>query len=442
MNTAAGKDGPPDAGGRAEPARVAALDGVRGIAILLVLAFHLTVYSVAGVETSVLDEFVLKVTSAGWIGVDLFFVLSGYLITSILLNASAAGLRPYFGNFYARRALRIWPVYIAFLVFLLVVLSALFSSATGAVGVLRDQQLWLWTYLYNIRLYTEPALALSAPYAGHLWSLAIEEQFYLVWPAVVLLLRGRGLLCVATLAFVGAAATRIVLYHGGQAPGAIYYLTPAHMDGLAAGAAIAVVAASAAGRRWLRAAAWPAFGAGLLGFALVFAIRRTFLPYDAWVLRAGITSVVLLFGGLVAAAALAPRAAALSRGLGNRLLATLGKYSYAMYVVHWPVAILLATHTDIPESMPTVLGSALPGMAVFIACAGAITFAVSVASWYLLESPVLRLRRLFPQPGLVMYAASAGTEGRSGAEAKSAPVAAPATSATRAQQALSPQRPE
>ena len=166
----------------APPARrhIPVLDGLRGLAVVLVLLFHLDRLSGAAWP----DRVLARLFGAGWVGVDLFFVLSGFLITGILVDTAAQ--RNFFRNFYARRALRIFPLYYA----LLVVGFAVYPTFAPAIHADRDWRLfldgqwWFWSYLANIRL----AAVGGAPMNfGHLWSVAIEEQFYLVWPLLLLL---------------------------------------------------------------------------------------------------------------------------------------------------------------------------------------------------------------------------------------------------------------
>ncbi|HKW15841.1 MAG TPA: acyltransferase, partial [Candidatus Krumholzibacteria bacterium] len=158
-----------------------------GLAILAVMAFHFTLRVP---DATPGDRLIHRVLGAGWAGVDLFFVLSGLLITTLLLDAKDAP--HYFRTFYGRRALRIFPLYYGFLAayFLLVV----HRGTTGDDHYLWHEQGWWWSYLDNWWLAfvrrTEPP---NYFWTGPFWSLAVEEQFYLVWPALVLLLTRRRL---------------------------------------------------------------------------------------------------------------------------------------------------------------------------------------------------------------------------------------------------------
>jgi peptidoglycan/LPS O-acetylase OafA/YrhL len=164
------------------------LDGVRGIAILLVLVYHLTLYGGMAPNGPFLDRLWRTWTLPLGLGVDLFFVLSGFLITGILLDTKDGP--DYFRNFYARRFLRIFPLYYA-------TLAATFLL----IPAVRLDAVWYWTYLINYRFADVgwPRVA----YLGHFWTLAVEEQFYLVWPALVFFVPRRVLpwLCVAAVTY-------------------------------------------------------------------------------------------------------------------------------------------------------------------------------------------------------------------------------------------------
>src|SRR5687768_1805284 len=177
------------------PSHWPALDGLRGTAVIAVLVCHYAVLLPRTPAVGLLE--------IGWAGVDLFFVLSGFLITGILLDAR--GTPHYLRNFYARRALRIFPLYYGFLaVTLLVSLAVKLAPGASHEGL---RHLWaaqpsLWTYTAN---YWMPAQTAWSPWSEvviPLWSLSVEEQFYLVWPLVVCRLSERGLvrLCVGIVA--------------------------------------------------------------------------------------------------------------------------------------------------------------------------------------------------------------------------------------------------
>src|SRR6266566_3453709 len=166
-----------------ERGHILALDGLRGIAILLVVASHF----VSNLHLSAEGPawILVAVAHAGWTGVDLFFVLSGFLITGIL--ADARGSPSYFKAFYARRALRILPAYYGFLFVIFVVLPLLNLGAGANYMLARQHQGWYWLHLTNVMM-AIGEIPGRGPYPNTLfWSLAVEEQFYFIWPAVVAL---------------------------------------------------------------------------------------------------------------------------------------------------------------------------------------------------------------------------------------------------------------
>ena len=300
-----------------------ALDGVRGVAITLVLLFHS-----------------LKFAS-GWIGVQLFFVLSGFLITSILLKDSDLPLPFYLKRFYWRRSLRIFPLYYGFLLVLAIVYAITKTPAVFA----RDWP-YLLTYTLNFRRIL-PDFGTNM-YYGRFWSLAIEEQFYLVWPLLIYLLPRKYLPAVVTTILVAAPVFRgltvyllaPVLHTKGLLGSAAYYLTPGQLDSFAVGAALVLF-----GKK-LRARAIPIFiacSALLLVCGEIKAFYctgrlalNTSFGYDPSMILAGqhiwgYTLIDLWAGALILAASTRNWVSAF---LALPLPAYIGRISYGMYVYH------------------------------------------------------------------------------------------------------------
>src|SRR5215470_2833769 len=209
------------------------LDGVRGLAILLVLAVHFV-----GNATPVTwgERLAVKLGNYGVLGVDLFFVLSGFLITGLLLDSK--GDPHYFRNFYARRTLRIFPLYYFVLALLFVVIPAL-ATIPPALEEARQHQAWLWTYTANFFLAAKSSWALT--YVSHFWSLAIEEHFYLLWPLVVFSFRRETLERICLWVIGAALALRIALSLAGVSELSISVLTPCRVDALCIGGLLAAI---------------------------------------------------------------------------------------------------------------------------------------------------------------------------------------------------------
>ena len=200
---------------------IPALDGLRGCAVLMVIVFHFFQEAAGHAGSSI-----LRASFIGSTGVDLFFVLSGFLITGILIRSKGG---PHFiRNFYARRSLRILPLYFGFLLFSATLLPALTGDPRPS---------WMyWVFLQNVGMTFSDLASLSGT-PVHLWSLAVEEHFYLFWPFLVLAFSGNRLVRVLVFLIAGALALRIALIASGIGVG---MFTPVRMDTLAAGAVVAV----------------------------------------------------------------------------------------------------------------------------------------------------------------------------------------------------------
>ena len=205
--------------------KIPQLDAVRGLAVLLVLVHNTDLYP---------SRISHLISDNGWMGVDLFFVLSGFLITGILLDTKQS--EGYFRNFYARRCLRIWPLYYSVLLFMFVVVPFLRPSETHAVFESRSSPWWAFPIFLQNFLVPIPAMA-TGP-LGVTWSLAVEEQFYLAWPLVVRFCTEAQLRKIAIAVICLSPVLRFYLsLHQVN----IYSNTFCRLDGLMAGALLAIL---------------------------------------------------------------------------------------------------------------------------------------------------------------------------------------------------------
>ncbi len=361
-------------GGRLQHARISALDGMRGLAVAAVLLFH----AEAGWATG------------GFLGVSAFFTLSGFLITTLLLTERRATDGIALGAFWARRARRLLPaagIALAGIVAFGATVADpdqvrdLRGDVFGALAYVAN-----WRFLFDGRAYSE--LFSSPSPVQHFWSLAIEEQFYVLFPLVVVAVlklgRGRVLPLAATL---GAAAIGSVVLGRVLAddPMRVYYGTDTRVVELLVGSLLAIVCMRWSGAPTGRAGRALLGGAGVLALAVLVWWWATVDQSDRWLYQGGFAVHALLAAVVIAAARVE---SPLARGLSFRPLVALGLISYGVYLYHWPVFLWLSPERlDIP-------------WAALLAVRLAVTIAIAVASYHLVEQPIrhgARIRGAWPR---------------------------------------------
>jgi peptidoglycan/LPS O-acetylase OafA/YrhL len=356
--------------------RLTPLDGLRGLAILWVIPHNSDTFPEA---KNLFYPFAL-VAHSGWIGVQLFFVLSGFLITSNLLDSR--GARNYYYSFYARRALRIFPLYFTALTFVLVLLP-IFFTLPKAVLATYDSQIWLWLFLNN----WAQAFGHVVYWFPHFWSLAIEEQFYLVWPCLIAAFDLRGLIRACVAIVIASCALRVALLAAGVGSDAIYLLTPARMDALAVGAVAALLRdrsiASHLGRPFTTSLAIGALFAGALASHL-------YSTQDALTITLGYTLLAVFWGILLLniVAGLAPRW--LIAPLNSSILRSVGRLSFAMYVLHIPIEHGVKNWLLIYLAGTGIFRPLLHSFIVIV-----LSYIAALACWHLLEKHFLKLKSRF-----------------------------------------------
>jgi peptidoglycan/LPS O-acetylase OafA/YrhL len=360
--------------------------------VLTVMLLHFNMLKADGPLNSLLS----RTFSVGWVGVDLFFVLSGFLITGILFDAK--GATHYFRNFYLRRSLRIFPLYYAFLVLVLIVVPRVMPGSMTRL----DGGAWLWTYLGNV-LFARVGWEGMPEHTIHLWSLAIEEQFYLLWPVVVFFCDRRRLMNVAMATIVGATVFRVSSHLFAPDGIAGYALLPSRVDALALGGILALMirgeagAANAAqiGKRLLIP------GLALMGVAIGWTValdlNDSWLPALAFQTQAfGYPGVELVSGGLIMLGISQSGRSKLGEKLTWQPLMSLGKYSYGLYLIHVPVRDFLRVMTHDGALLPRLLGSQVPAQLALFGLGVGLSVIFAYISWHAFEKHFLKLKEFFP----------------------------------------------
>jgi peptidoglycan/LPS O-acetylase OafA/YrhL len=357
----------------------------------------------------------------GWIGVDAFFVLSGFLITRILLKAR--GKDGAVKNFYLRRIVRVFPIYYGTLVFIFYIWPNLTSDPAASYPAWQHK--WFFAYLQNLRLrlVMEPT---HTTYLGHTWSLAIEEQYYLLWPWFVLMVKPRTLLKILTAVILLSPVLRFLIYRDAQGalPAVttwlygwndeltislyerfsmlqgrtswwIYKNTFTRLDGIAMGSLLAVVIHQGwigfrNHRRLSILLAWT-----MLPGSLALILYTGFFPSVQfppwWIVTFIYTTVGLGFTGMIGVLVYT-RQPILQFVCGNRLVGFVGKISYGLYVYHFPLELMM-------EPRYAAFREANGGPLLFLhedrVAFVILTFGIAIASWHLIERPMLKVKDRF-----------------------------------------------
>jgi peptidoglycan/LPS O-acetylase OafA/YrhL len=373
-----------------------ALDGVRGFAVLAVM-FHHFRFILEPVHRS--QRFLLLLFDGGWCGVEIFFVLSGFLITGILMDTTNSS--GFFKTFYARRFLRIFPLYFAYLAVVFLLLSRWWMAHFRFNPWAHVQA---WPYLLYLDNFKVPTM-FNDLFLGHLWSLAVEEQFYLVWPLVVAVLP-RNLVGWTTIVLMAAAVADRLRFAGKSLEMSFLLNTSAwaSLDSLAIGALAAILLRSASSlpgfQRTIKL-----LGLLSIGLFLVSCLRAggTFLyyrPVHVW----GVLALSISSACLVLHCATRP-GSYLSKGFSLRPMRAFGRVSYGLYVWHpLVIAVLLPRIHPLAPGIPPLEQTCIKLLVMLVLAAS--TYAFAWLSWTLFENPILRFKKYFGynrRPPEVLY---------------------------------------
>ncbi|HZE98399.1 MAG TPA: acyltransferase [Planctomycetota bacterium] len=356
------------------------LDGIRGLAVLFVLLFHTTHMG----HESAVSEFLWRITRGMNGGVDVFFVLSGFLITGILYDAK--GSTNYFSGFYARRTLRIFPLYYLVVASCFILPKVLPNLTANYLHPLPYGGANYWLYLSNVWKTGSHAVL------GVTWSLAVEEQFYLVWPLIVFSLSRESLMRLCPAAWVLALSYRVAR---------VYFHAPVpdtapvtYIDLLCMGGWIALRLRSSEPldcSRWAVRCAT----AGIALEALVVAVEKGFWGRLHETL--GITAIGLMSCAAILSVVNSGSPSPVAKAFAWAPFQTLGKYSYAIYLIHSPLdAVLRRTVFRAGERFETLSNHQILAQLLYWGLVGSLSLGLGWVSWNLYEKHFLNLKRLFP----------------------------------------------
>lgn len=369
--------------------RIKELDGLRGIAVVLVMALHLFKRAGYFTEHPVLETTIIF-TTVGWVGVDIFFTLSGFLITSILLKSKTD--EHYFKNFYVRRALRIFPLYYAAILFVLFFAPKVEEEFTSQLSTVLPIMLLYqqnWALLFDGFFITQ--------YLGITWSLAIEEQFYLIWPFIVYKLDREKLIKFSigyiVVSFIARVFGTFLWPDLQQASSFFYYTSFARFEEMLFGGLLAVFITYEGSLDKVRRFATPLFA---VSFAIFIALHLLSLPGSPHpehssvpLMLGGYTTAALFTLGLIGIFITHPPGNIFRRIFSNPILTFLGKYSYSMYLFHMTAVLIL---------LDVFWYSEMRGWKAFFlypATTYIATIVIALLTWHLLEKHMLGLKKYF-----------------------------------------------
>ncbi len=346
------------------------LDGLRGTAIGLVVLFHCF-------STQPLDRF----TALGWTGVDLFFVLSGFLITGILLDTKNRA--HYYRNFIFKRALRIFPLYY----FTLAAFFTLNHYFRFAPDNLQSHQFWFWTYTQNIYFSFNGWFQGESNLLNHFWSLAQEEQFYLFWPIVVYYFSPVKTIRFCLLGIIVSLVLRNI--HPANPFSYVFFFS--RFDSMLIGGLAAILIRQ--NREWLNRFVRPLALASLATLLIALAVTRNMDSKAIFFIRAGYTVFDVFFGCLILLTLdSSPSGVIFKKIFRSKLLVFLGKYSYGIYVYHW---IFLGTVFPKYFFWPNLTTHHTFNVLVAATCFTVLVIILSVISFHVFELRFLNLKKRF-----------------------------------------------
>jgi len=371
--------------------RIPILDGLRGIAVLAVMHYHFMLNGVQH-ENAFWDRVYVHVVGIGWAGVDLFFVLSGFLITGILYDSRHE--QHYYRVFYARRTVRIFPLYYASLAIIFPLVHLVANSSPAADGGnAHAAQVWAWVYVINWRIGLLGWGSIS-PMLQHFWSLSVEEQFYLFWPIMVRTFPRRRLIGTCRVMVVAALGLRFAFVKYLHGSAAAYVLTFSRMDALAIGSLVALLAREMPD--WDVLVKWskPVMSLAAAGILMIAWRAGTTENSTYWMSTVGLGLTAIFFGGCLVWAIRSEASNFARRVVSSGTLRFFGKYSYGLYICHQPVLLVLTGLGVTSVYLAPFFHNRALAILAFHLAALTISVFISILVWHLFEKHFLKLKHL------------------------------------------------
>jgi peptidoglycan/LPS O-acetylase OafA/YrhL len=359
--------------------RLPELDGIRGLAILLVLVWHY--FSVVrGIALGSWQAYLVATLRLTWSGVDLFFVLSGFLIGGILYDARDS--RSYYQTFYGRRIFRIFPLYFAWMALFFAGLYCVGPGSTNTLRAIFNRDIPVWSYplfLQNFSMAWNQT-TFGATWMGATWSLAVEEQFYFLLPSLMRHLSYRGITWMATASILCAPLVRLILTLSGNHYFGPYTLLPCRADALGFGVLIALACRNKRAWEWLashRRDLYAAFLVLACGVGLL-------MKYEKPLYIVGLTWIAAFYASLLLLTVVNPGRIETSL-FRSQILMKLGTVAYAVYILHQGINALF--HYAIFGREPGISGWSSLAVTVLSLIT---VILLSALSWKIFEKPLIR----------------------------------------------------
>jgi peptidoglycan/LPS O-acetylase OafA/YrhL len=365
------------------------LDGIRGWAIIFVMLYHFTISFQQTRGLNSFDFLFAKIFGTGWLGVDLFFVMSGFLITSILYKS--INNPSYFKNFYVRRLLRIFPLYYGVLFLLLIVIPTLSNSLAEKTAVMQENSFWFWSYLVNWKV--AQLGTFNGFQSGYMWSLAVEEQFYIFWPLFVRVFYKK-LIKASLFLFAISLAFKSIAFYLGLTATTIYTMTFSHMDGLLLGSIFGVLFVKGTLSSEIIKNLKLASCLSVVVIVVIALYTGGFSFYNKIVASLGVTCASIIFCYVLIKTVYVGNSLLLQTLFSNHFVIRCGQLCYGLYLLHQPIGVIISEKV-ISTNAFEIGGSYLPATLINVLLSFSLSLLCAQLSYTFFELHFLKLKKYF-----------------------------------------------